>query len=186
MISRFELAVILVLAVNIFFAAKAVSRPHAPAVKSAVVQENIVFESTTTVPDPNNIFKLVNDARSASRKQPLTPNKALGAIAAARAADMSNRKYYAHKSPDGTYYYDLLNASELKPQYSCENLNLVFVPDNTKIINDWLNSRAGHRECMLNDNIKQAGYASAEVAFIDATGSVTTAYVVVAVHTTEI
>lgn len=146
----------------------------------------VSFSAARDVPDPNQIFALANKERVSRGVDALVANEKLGDIAADRAADMVKRKYYAHKDPDGAYYYDLFPSYNISAKYSCENLDLIFIPDSRTVVTDWLTSNKGHRECMLNRSLTQAGYAAMEMTYINYNGQEIPAYLVVAIHTAEL
>ena len=140
----------------------------------------VKFKELSGKPSPNEIFERVNAIRVESGLEPLTPNTKLAEVAEARAKDMSNRGYYAHKSPDGLYYYDYLkDGFSSGSSYSCENLDLGFTLSADTYVSDWLNSDKGHRKCMLENRVTDAGYA---VATIDKLSGGQPAYVIVAIH----
>lgn len=184
MLKRFGLAILFALAIVCVFPAIAWSEPQASSDSLNNLTNTVVFKPSPDAPDPNQIFKLVNIARNTAGVPPLRANKDLATIAQTRAADMVQRQYYAHKSPDGAYYYDLFPGYGLDPDYSCENLDLVFVPDSQSVLPEWLGSIKGHRECVLNSSLVEAGYATAKLTLIDFNGNASSAYVVVAIHST--
>ena len=128
----------------------------------------------------NRIFQLVNEQRVQQGLTPLIENPRLTAIAQARVDDMATNQYYAHKDPEGRYYYDLLTSKGFNADYSCENLNVEFTTDEWAYVNDWLQSTKGHKECMLDKRITQAGYA---VALFGGSDDI---YVVAGIHATEL
>ena len=138
----------------------------------------VSFPTQPGLPDPNTIFDTVNQARIANGLAPLKKDAGLAKIAQERAADMHSGSYYAHQSPSGLFYYDLMYQQHIGSSYSCENLDLQFVTMTTNFVNDWMNSSQGHRECMLNRATDHAGYA---ITTLD-TGNEATAYMVVAIH----
>ncbi len=138
------------------------------------------FDQTTTGPDINLIFEEANHVRLKNGLTPLKPNLKLANIANVRAQDMAKRNYYDHKNPDGQYYYNYLPQLGFdNKNFSCENLDLQFTVLASQYVNDWLSSSKGHRECMLNAKISDAGYAVAESHQVEG-GQ--TAYIVVAIH----
>ncbi len=155
------------------------------AVKAEATQE-VHFSKLTNAVDPNQVFGLVNKERAARGIAPLVANEKLGAVAASRATDMAKRQYYAHKNPDGKYFYDLLPDYGVSADYSCENLDLVFVPNSQTFVDEWLASTKGHKECMLSSNVKAAGYAAVKMTYLDYRGHATPAYLVVAIHSTQL
>ncbi len=159
-----------------------------PAVVAAqpIATEPIHFETTPDSPDPNQVFDLVNKERTAQGSPALVANAKLAKVAKERAVDMAKRQYYAHKSPDGQYYYDLFPSENVNVEYSCENLDITFVPDISQFISEWSASVKGHRECMNNPKLTQAGYAVTKMMLIEYDGQQTPAYLVVAIHATEL
>lgn len=156
----------------------------APAQKQVV--QDVQFKLIPESPDPNQVFELVNKQRLSEGSPALVANEKLGAVAAARAADMAKRQYYAHKNPDGKYYYDLFPGNGVTADYSCENLDITFVPDISQFIDQWLASTKGHRNCMINPDLKVAGYAVTKMMLLQYGGKETPAYLVVAVHATDL
>ncbi len=136
------------------------------------------FPVQAGLPDPNSIFDTVNQVRATQGLPKLKKDAVLTRIAQERAADMHKHSYYAHKNPDGLFYYDLMYQQHVGFNYSCENLDLQFVTSSANYVNDWMYSNKGHRECMLNTVTDRAGYA---ITTLD-TGNESVAYVVVAIH----
>lgn len=149
--------------------------------ESAKSPEQVKFSAPAGIPDPNEIFALVNKERIAIGLTPLQPNSSLANIANQRAQDMAARRYYAHKNPDGLYFYDYFSYQE-NSKYACENLDLAFTTNVGSYVEDWMNSTSGHRECMLNADIKAAGYAAAPFETVDGYGVKTQSYIIVAIH----
>ena len=148
-----------------------------------IPQDKLVrFEISPQAPDPNETFELVNQQRLIAGLSPLIANEKLGNLARARATDMVERQYYAHKNPDAKFYFDYFDKFGIRTGYNCENLDLVFVPDQNKVISEWMSSLRGHRACLMNQQTTHAGYSSAKLTIINADGGETTAYVVVAIH----
>lgn len=133
-------------------------------------------------PDPNETLKLVNEERKAFSLPELAADERLGAVAMARAKDMASRQYYAHRDPDGRYYFDYFKEFGITTGFNCENLDLVFVPSEELVINEWKASLKGHRGCMMHPDVVEAGYATTKLTLIDFYGGQTTAYLVVAIH----
>jgi uncharacterized protein YkwD len=78
-------------------------------------------------------------------------------------------------------FFDLLEQQNYQTGFACENLDLSFINDPNQYVNDWKNSAKGHKECMLDSRLTDAGYAI--VAF-DPSDSVDgiEEYIVVAIH----
>lgn len=151
-----------------------------------VVTAPVRFDVLSESPDPNQILELVNKERVFEGSPAMNANATLGKIAAERAADMAKRQYYAHRNPEGKIFSDYFAENGIKTDYSCENLDAVFVPDINTFIHEWMASTKGHHECMMNPNFKDAGYAATKMTLVDYQGKPTPMYLVVAIHTTEL
>lgn len=149
------------------------------------VDTNVQFEALPDSPDPNEVFKLVNQERVVEGQKPLIANVKLGEVAMARAKDMAARQYYAHKNPDGKYYYDLFPDYGVKADYSCENLDIVFVPNAEEFIKEWVGSTA-HHACLVNPATTEAGFAVTKMMLIEYGGQEVPCYLVVGIHTTSL
>lgn len=132
--------------------------------------------------NPHEVFDRVNAKRTDNNLLPLLADKKLSELAAARAKDLADRKYYAHKSPDGKYYYDYFDQYNIRSGYSCENLDLIFQPDEQQVIHEWMASLKGHRGCLLHNQVTHAGYATTKIRFVNPNGVDIEAHVVVALH----
>lgn len=133
------------------------------------------------LPSAEQMLTLTNQTRKDSDLPALSPNSTLTSIAQQRADDMAARRYYAHRSPDGTYYYNSLESTQFKQSYSCENLGMDSTVSADTYVSQWLASNKGHKECLLNSTINQVGYGVAEVSFDPAQVDNKT-YIVVAIH----
>lgn len=151
-----------------------------------VTEPPVKFTQLADSPDPNAVFELINQTRVQNGAQALVSNGRLAKVAAERAADMAARQYYAHKNPDGQYYYDLFPSLDIQADYSCENLDIVFVPDINMFVEQWMASTKGHRNCVVNPSLKYAGYAVTKMTLLEYGGKLTPAYLVVAIHTTDL
>ena len=140
------------------------------------------FRAEPNQPDPNVIYSEINKARKARGLQPLARSDKLAAIAEQRAHDMSAVGYYAHRSPSGTYFYDMFEENHYVAGFSCENLDLEFSKMADIYVNAWLNSTHGHRECLLSPLIAEAGYATAELKTSTPSNQDVASYVVVAIY----
>jgi uncharacterized protein YkwD len=144
--------------------------------------QTVRFTVIPNAPNPEEIFSEVNQVRLQYGLKPLLANGALATIAEQRAKDMSERRYYAHKNPDGKYFDDLLVAAHIYNQYACENLDLEFTISSETYVADWLNSKHGHRECLLSPAATEAGYAVAPFMTATNQGEPMRSYVVVGIH----
>lgn len=155
----------------------------APEVKGATTTA-FAFPQDSNLPNPNEILSLVNQARANEGLARLHANESLTEIATGRARDMAANHYYAHLDKSGKYYYDLLRQKKIATDYSCENLDMEFSRLPLPYVTDWLASSAGHRECLLNPQVTEAGYAVTTFDRVNYEGTPETAYIVVAIHAT--
>lgn len=146
----------------------------------------LTFRTQANAPDPNQIFALVNAERKQKGSPPLTPNAVLTQVAQKRAADMAANKYYGHKNASGKIFEDFIEQSAMRIDYGCENLDMQSTLYADTYVNDWLQSNKGHRECLLNPNVTQAGYAVTAIELNQPGGATFSTYVVVAIHTGEL
>jgi uncharacterized protein YkwD len=140
------------------------------------------FATNPDQPDPNAIFEQINKIRASQGLLPLARNDKLANIAQKRAADMSAADYYAHRSPSGNYFYDMFGEQHYLAGFACENLDLEFNKLSDSYVNAWLGSKTGHRECLLNPLITEAGYATAQIKTSTETNADVPSYVVVAIY----
>ncbi len=103
------------------------------------------------------LLEEINAVRAGQNLPELAADSELEAIARLRADDMVEQKYYAHQSSSGKFYFDLLEDHGLRQGYSCENLDLSDKENVRFYLNDWLTSREGHRQCMLNSRVSKVG-----------------------------
>lgn len=140
------------------------------------------YPTQADVPNINIISSLINSERSSQGLRPLIKDTVLTDIAETRAADMAARGYYAHRNPDGLYFYDQLDQRGYAVAYGCENLDLEFELLPETYINAWMSSTSGHRECLLNPRITNAGYAAVKLPPSGSKGTIVPAYIVVAIY----
>lgn len=138
------------------------------------------FNSSDDMPDPNQVFDMVNGLRAQSGLQPLSKNAVLAELAAQRAADMGRHNYYAHRDPNGYIFSDLLVQNGYNLRYGCENLDLEFSTSPLSYVNSWAQSPS-HNACLLQPEVSAAGYAVTTIA--NKPGQPPT-YVMVAIHGT--
>lgn len=155
-------------------------------VKQADIAKLAVLADTTSVPLDSNVdamLQRINEARTQAGRPILRADVKLNELAHMRANDMVSRQYYAHESPDKTFFNDYFQQYDISATYACENLDLTITSDPNQVVQDWMNSNHGHRECVLSPNIDEAGYAVE--LYTDApvdSATDTPIYVVVAIH----
>lgn len=154
--------------------------------KISKLDSTVQFKTTLSLPDPNKILTLINQERAEAGLALLKPSAELESIAQIRAEDMAGKGYYAHLSPDGKTFEDIMNEKKIHTSYGCENLDLHFSVAERTYVQDWMDSSAGHRQCILNSDNTRAGYAVAKMEVINNKAQSTTSYVVVGIHTAQI
>jgi len=140
------------------------------------------FESKPNLPDPNAIFAEVNTLRTARGLPALARSSTLATVASQRAEDMRANNYYAHESPNGTHFYHLYDQHDYKAGFTCENLDMEFSMSTGTFIQAWMSSTKGHRECLLDPRISEAGYAATEIMTSTKSNQDIPTYVVVAIY----
>lgn len=136
----------------------------------AVAGARTIRSTAHQVANPQILTQEINRARSGANVTEQLEDSRLNTIATLRLQDMIARKYYAHKSPEGINFADLLEDVGLsKTTPSCENLLLTNATDADVMIAEWLASPA-HKACMLDTSMNSVGVAQA--TFDAATGQI--------------
>lgn len=157
-----------------------------PAPHQVLSMQSTPTDVATDLPDSNQLLALTNQARINSGVSVLAVSPTLNNIAKIRADDMAKQRYYAHQSPAGVFYYDLLKNTEFKHAYSCENLGLGYSITATTYLSQWLLSDQGHKECLLHAKTAYVGYGIAEITFDSkAEHSDTKTFVVVTIQASD-
>ncbi len=116
-----------------------------------------------------SIFKTINLQRSNKGLQPLTADASLGLVAGSYAGDMLSGDFFGHFAPDGRDLQARLEEANVN-QFSevAENLwtaegEITWQYEETvrRAVLDWLNSKEGHREAMLDPKLRLAGVGTA-------------------------
>ncbi len=109
---------------------------------------------------PAEIIRLTNVERQSLGLNPLKEDAQLDQAAAAKAADMFARDYWAHISPIGTQPWAFITAAGYIYRYAGENLARDFSDPNS-VVQAWMNSPS-HRENLLSDRYTDIGVAVAD------------------------
>ena len=106
-----------------------------------LVQTRIVFLKTNFLASvlPGSLIALTNQDRAASGLTSVTEDSLLDTAAAAAAADMAEKGYFAHVSPDGKDPWYWLDSVGYKYSYAGENLAVNF-SDSSNVEVAWMNS----------------------------------------------
>src|SRR3989344_2209100 len=104
------------------------------------------------------LLALINNMRQENGLAPLVLNDKLSDAARRKAADMFQKNYWSHFSPDGaTSPWGFIRAAGYNYMYAGENLAKGFT-DAGSIVNAWMNSST-HRENILSSRFKEVGFA---------------------------
>jgi uncharacterized protein YkwD len=151
----------------------------APAAKPAAEEaddEPAPAEATTPAPAPapapraapaapaapgtaGQVLTLVNQARATAGCAPLVADSALAAVARAHSADMRDRDYFSHDTPEGVSPFD--RAEQAGVSYARAE-NIAYGQANAaEVMDDWMTS-PGHRANILDCELTKLGVGVAE------------------------
>ena len=118
---------------------------------------------------PDEVIRLTNEKRLQTGLAPLSTSSVLSQAAQAKGADMLNKDYWAHVSPDGTQPWYFFTSFGYKYKYAGENLARDF-QDPVSAVEAWMASPS-HKENMLSSKYKEIGIAVVEgdLAGVDTT-----------------
>ncbi len=136
-----------------------------PAVASA--RSGASYRSSTE----RSVFKLLNDVRRAHNLPPLAFSSALRAAAREHSADMLERQYFEHDSPDEAF--DTRIRRHLKSGMVGENIawGTGSYATPAGIVKLWMNS-PGHRRIILTPGLHRVGLGVATGTFKGMPGAV--------------
>lgn len=109
------------------------------------------------------LVDLTNTDRTSNNLHELTVNPTLTAIAQAKANDMAEKGYFAHKSPEGRDPWYWFKQGGYVFTYAGENLAVDF-SDSADVERAWMNSPT-HRANLLNTRFTEIGIATAVGTF---------------------
>jgi len=107
----------------------------------------------------SSLFSSVNSVRSQYGSGPLSLNLSLSNIARARCADMINRNYFSHTTPEGKNIFIILNENAFAWQYAGENIyqcSPAGIGSESAILNTWMISPS-HKDNLINGAFHQVG-----------------------------
>lgn len=109
---------------------------------------------------PSEVIRLTNEKRVAAGLNPLTENAVLSQAAQAKGADMLNKDYWAHVSPDGIQPWAFFSNAGYKYRYAGENLARDF-SNPSSAVDAWMASPT-HKDNLLSGKYKEVGIAVIE------------------------
>ena len=101
------------------------------------------------------LIKLTNQERTENGLEELTLNPVLVDAATKKAADMINKNYWAHTSPEGRTPWSFFKEVDYQYLYAGENLARDF-QDSDSVVNAWMNSPT-HRDNILSSRYREIG-----------------------------
>lgn len=155
--------------------------PLASAGNEVLSAKTIALPEISGFPSLNKLFELTNQTRTNQSLVKLHMNDTLNHVAQSRANDMARRNYYAHKNPEGLFYYDQLKGTEFGDTYNCENLAMASGTLSQTYLDQWLTSNNGHKECLLNKSTNSVGYGVARLTF-DTPTTTDDSFIIVAIQ----
>ncbi len=141
-------------------AAESETEAEAPAVEAGTEPAPVARAAVPADPTAEAaVLALVNEARVDAGCGALTADPALAAVARAHSADMRDRDYFSHTSPEGLSPFD--RAEQAGVDYSRAE-NIAFgQADATAVMEAWLES-PGHRANILDCELTKLGVGVAE------------------------
>jgi uncharacterized protein YkwD len=112
----------------------------------------------------NAVAALINSYRVASGLNAIAYEPTLTYIAKLRSADLMDRNYFSHYTPEGTTVFDLLKANGITSRLRGENLGQAMpagIGSPEAFLNAWQNSPTH------NANMLRAGYSYIGVGMVD-------------------
>ncbi len=137
--------------------------PAAPAPTQTSAQAVPAPAARTAAPAASGteaaVLELVNQARAEAGCGAVSADPALAAVARAHSADMRDRGYFSHDTPEGLSPFDRAEAAGLT-HARAENI-AYGQRDAAAVMDSWMNS-PGHRANMLNCSLSTLGVGVAE------------------------
>lgn len=109
---------------------------------------------------PDEVIRLTNEKRLANGVSPVTLNPLLSQAAQAKGADMLNKDYWAHVSPDGAQPWKFFKDFGYSYHYAGENLARDFSSPEA-VVDAWIASKS-HRDNLLSSKYNEIGIAVVE------------------------
>lgn len=133
--------------------------------KQSFIIASIAFALVFVLPveaseiNPENVIRLVNEARVQAGLKELEESEKLGEVATAKVNDMVKNKYFAHTSPKGLTPWHWFELAGYDYKYAGENLAINFTTAEAEQV-AWMNSPT-HKKNILNENYQEIGVAVA-------------------------
>jgi uncharacterized protein YkwD len=139
----------------------------APAANARVYLPSVIVPGTsntssasTISPLARQVVDLTNQHRVAAGCAPLIISPQLTAAAAAHSQDMATNNFFSHTGSDGSTPWDRIRRTGYSYRSAAENIAAGYRTAED-VVQGWYNS-AGHRQNMLNCNLREIGVAYAD------------------------
>jgi uncharacterized protein YkwD len=116
--------------------------------------------ATTISPPAQQVVDLTNQYRLAAGCAPLTVSPRLTAAAAAHSQDMATNNFFSHTGSDGSTPWDRIRRTGYTYSTAAENIAAGYRTAE-QVVQGWYSS-SGHRQNMLNCNLREIGVAYAD------------------------
>ena len=105
------------------------------------------------------MLEQLNQQRAARNLSPLVADERLTEVARRRAADMVQRNYFSHYTPDGETVFTMMDAAGIDYYYAGENLARNTAPEDlaVSVAMEKFMESPSHRENMLNPKYRDVG-----------------------------
>lgn len=126
--------------------------------------QNVSADSANLSVYEQQVLALLNNIRVANGLSPLAPNQSLTDISRTRSADMLDRGYFSHYTPEGTNIFNILRANGISYKNAGENLGQSMpasAGSPEAFFNAWMNSSA-HAANILKPQYARIGIGLAE------------------------
>ncbi|MGY1635080.1 CAP domain-containing protein [Geodermatophilus sp. SYSU D00742] len=140
-------------------AAEAPAPAPAPAPRAAPAPAPRAAAAPAAPGVEGQVLTLVNEARAAAGCRPLVADSALAAVARAHSADMRDRDYFSHDTPEGLSPFD--RARKAGVGYARAENIAYGQADAAEVMDDWMTS-SGHRANILDCELTKLGVGVAE------------------------
>ena len=104
---------------------------------------------------PAVLMEMTNEERKSGGVETLKPNDILSAAAMEKAADMAEKGYFSHRSPEGLDPWYWLDKAGYEYSYAGENLAVNF-NDSKDVVNAWMRSES-HKDNIMKSSFSDMG-----------------------------
>ena len=125
--------------------------------------DDITESSDTGESREEQVVKLVNKERKAAGSSAVKLDEELNKIAAVRAKEIAKKYNKDHTRPDGTAWYTAFSDAGYTYVTASENIGYESRGTAESIMEEWMSSKKGHKENILNKDFTKIGVGYCEV-----------------------